>query len=624
MKLLWSVLMFLLLLNVAQAAYINNEAFNQGNEIYLTLNQTTVDNLTCCALNTIFMNVSGHALTFTGGSDKTITNPVWNSDNLTFLLSGSSWLNFTSTMANGSNSYNLTSDGVFIESRNTTSNNVVWFNYTGSGTISITWNSSNGTSSSSPPDTNTTPALSSVTNQTCGAHYCVITFDVNQSNAITRVRYGTTLAMLSGTINQTTGTSRNDNLTSLSNNTLYYYSVWAWNSSNTSKNTNSSIQSFTTGEDYVAPPSITSYSPVSLTPTIDVNALTTFNSGSSQVVQWTWTGATEGAGDGTTNSTATQTWTTIGAKTVTVTCANANGSCGIIQWDVNVVSDGSGGGTDWDYLTGTVNVAGATITTNPDVGSTIGGAYTFGYVFNRSVGTYWINVSKGGYYSNNTQITFDEDHEVWNPVLTGIPIYTTTWWNSKTNDDSLIVHSEGSESVTYRLMFENLTSTVWVLDGITQSETSPNFTISLNSLGVHNLSVYGNTPTGQTQTVLWKLLSVREKSDMGDEVAELNTTWFDTLVNSMNGTSPDFTQFVSALVLPYTTPLGSLFYVFIYLLPLVIIWLRQEKTLIPAGLIGIFGFLLIPMLPAEWRLLAGLCVILTSFGIIYSLFKERG
>ena len=118
--------------------------------------------------------------------------------------------------------------------------------------------------------------------------------------------------------------------------------------------------------------------------------------------------------------------------------------------------------------------------------------------------------------------------------------------------------------------------------------------------------------------------ALRQKSGVGNETALLNTTWMTSLTNSINGSSPDFTQFFRALTLPYTTIMGAIFYIFIYLLPLVIIWLRQEKVLIPAGLLGIFGLLLIPMLPAEWRLLAGLCVILTSFGIIYSLFKERG
>jgi len=145
---------------------------------------------------------------------------------------------------------------------------------------------------------NFTPALSSVTNSTCFAHSCNVTFTVNQSNALTYVRYGLNSSLLDNTTNQTTGTNRTDNITGLVNNTLYYYSVWAWNSSNTSLVTNSSIGNFTTAEDFVPPspgsPAITYYDPASLTPTVDVNNLYTFNSGANQSVNWTWTNVTEG------------------------------------------------------------------------------------------------------------------------------------------------------------------------------------------------------------------------------------------------------------------------------------------------------------------------------------------
>ncbi len=228
-----------------------------------------------------------------------------------------------------------------------------------------------------------------------------------------------------------------------------------------------------------------------------------------------------------------------------------------------------------------------------------------------------------GYLSfNNSEWS---EHTFTGEELSELLSTSLTWWNS-ISGNSLVVHAEGSESIEFGISNNDITITtsVWTLDGTVDSETSKNFTTSLNSLGVHTLSVYGNIPTGATDTVTWKLLSVREKSGIGDEVALLNDTWFDSLTDSMNGSSPDFTQFISAIVLPYTTQMGALFYVFIYLLPLATIWLRQEKVLIPAGLLGIFGLVLIPLLPAEWRLLAGLCVILTSFGVVYSLFKERG
>jgi len=139
MKLLFAVVL-IASIGLAQAAYVNDEAFGLGNGAYITVNQTTFDNLTCCVDYKLLLNVSGSALTFTSGINKTITNPTWNNDNFTFNVSGTAgYINFSTTMLNASNSYSLTANGVFVESRNTTTENVVWFNYTGDAILSVTW-----------------------------------------------------------------------------------------------------------------------------------------------------------------------------------------------------------------------------------------------------------------------------------------------------------------------------------------------------------------------------------------------------------------------------------------------------------------------------------------------------
>ena len=73
-----------------------------------------------------------------------------------------------------------------------------------------------------------------------------ISFTVNQSNANTTVRYGTDQSLSLETTPLISGTSRVIQLTGLSKGTLYYYSVFARNASNTSLVSNSSIQNFTT------------------------------------------------------------------------------------------------------------------------------------------------------------------------------------------------------------------------------------------------------------------------------------------------------------------------------------------------------------------------------------------
>ncbi len=101
------------------------------------------------------------------------------------------------------------------------------------------------------------PELTSVTNSTVTDTTAIITFTINQSSALTQVKYGINESLSSATTNQTTGTDRLETLTNLSSNTKYYYSVFAYNSTNTSLYSNSTIQNFTTTA-AIPPASITS------------------------------------------------------------------------------------------------------------------------------------------------------------------------------------------------------------------------------------------------------------------------------------------------------------------------------------------------------------------------------
>lgn len=116
----------------------------------------------------------------------------------------------------------------------------------------------------------------------------------------------------------------------------------------------------------------------------------------------------------------------------------------------------------------------------------------------------------------------------------------------------------------------------------------------------------------------------RNKTDSNDTHAALNTTMMSNLTQSISFNTSGFVAFFGALTMPFTAIVGSAFYLFVYVLPLVVIWVRQEKALMPVGLSILFGALLLSQIPESWQIPAELFMILTVVGLLYSMFKERG
>jgi hypothetical protein len=174
---------------------------------------------------------------------------------------------------------------------------------------------------------------------------------------------------------------------------------------------------------------------------------------------------------------------------------------------------------------------------------------------------------------------------------------------------------------------ESITTWSWFVDGVNVSNNYNNLTKSWTTSGQKNVTVSGNNVSGSTSAISWYPIIEREKSTASDKTAALNTSWYDSLLNSFKGSTPSLLAFTTALVLPFTntqTGIGNFFYLFLYGLPMLVIWIRQEKALIPAGLGIIFGAFFLGQLPESYIGVAVLFMILTVFGIIYSLYKERG
>ncbi|VVB96937.1 S-layer protein [uncultured archaeon] len=171
-----------------------------------------------------------------------------------------------------------------------------------------------------------------------------ISFTLNQTDAKTSVHYGTSPSLeLIPVWNNGTGSPRTIQLTSLSQGTPYFYSVYAYNGTNQSHASNSTVGTFTTR--YPSPTIGTDYSPTPNTTTIDITQGQSqlFWVKASQNVTVNWylndsliSGATKTV-DPNIEANYTFVGNTVGNFKITANASNANGSS-TKEWLINVRS----------------------------------------------------------------------------------------------------------------------------------------------------------------------------------------------------------------------------------------------------------------------------------------------
>jgi len=207
-------------------------------------------------------------------------------------------------------------------------------------------------------------------------------------------------------------------------------SVYAWNSTGSGLLNQTPIsQSFKTP---IQPPDIPAINYYINNKTGDATLDITINqfngvlysAGSNQSIDtWTWTTATKVGGDGTTNSTASKYYDTLGDTTVTVVGNNAtNGSTNTIIWTVHTVNDGSGEGTDWDWAKGYVKypngtaISGVLVSVNTTPAHTdttdAFGYFEFDYYFIHNTPQTFTG-TKAGFVTNATSFPFSGGYFQW-------------------------------------------------------------------------------------------------------------------------------------------------------------------------------------------------------------------
>lgn len=197
----------------------------------------------------------------------------------------------------------------------------------------------------------------------------------------------------------------------------------------------------------------------------------------------------------------------------------------------------------------------------------------------------------------------------------------TSATNSQTGI-SLHVHPDYGDTVIFTVTAdEAITTWTWHADGYDQFNNAATLSIPYATFGYHNVSVYGTNAGGNTNTITWIVWVSRELRDTPAE--EMDETAYDMLQESIEG-EPSLHNMMLAVSYPYTSTLGLIFYLFLFGLPLLMMYIRQDSITIPATLMFLLGGVIIATLPMAWQIIAGGLMGLAMMGMIYKLFKERG
>ena len=123
-----------------------------------------------------------------------------------------------------------------------------------------------------------------------------------------------------------------------------------------------------------------------------------------------------------------------------------------------------------------------------------------------------------------------------------------------------------------------------------------------------------------TNMVAWRVWVDRQTSAIPAET--MNETPIDTMKASIAG-EPSFEMFLESIAMPYTAMIGVIFYLFIFGVPLMMMYIRQDSLAIPVTIMFLTGSMMLFMLPAQWKMIGGAIMALGLFGALYKLYKER-
>ena len=173
----------------------------------------------------------------------------------------------------------------------------------------------------------------------------------------------------------------------------------------------------------------------------------------------------------------------------------------------------------------------------------------------------------------------------------------SSYSNTATNDDNLYPDVDNGVTVTFSITVDEAVTLYEWWDGSTQVTNDQNsFARSWTGPYYQNVTVKATTASGDISMV-WYPVVYRALAVTTAET--IDETPYNSMMVSMED-DPDYISFLSAVVLPYTGVIGSMFYVLVWGVYFGFVWIRQESIYVPSVVGLIVGMVLFVFLPSQF------------------------
>ena len=195
----------------------------------------------------------------------------------------------------------------------------------------------------------------------------------------------------------------------------------------------------------------------------------------------------------------------------------------------------------------------------------------------------------------------------------------TSYENNVTDDRAHVPLKYGT-TVMFNATADETVTWSWTLDGADQSVAFDNYTHTFTAgFGYYAVTVNATNANG-TDLHIWGIWENIETT--ADTIPTFSDTSYQMLLDSKDY-PPNMEDFGKAMVHPFVQMVGVIFYLFIFGIPLLMMYIRQDNMTLPTTLLLLFGSIIIFMLPPQWQIIAGALMTLGFVGILFKLYKER-